>query len=506
MPQVPRSTQPGIAPAGTPGVRAPTDVNPDAVGTNTRIDTRGVQRAAADIYDRAIEHGNQIALLDADSHLSALETKVLYDPATGALSMRGKNAAQAPEQVNEQWTKGVGDIEGSLTNDVQRMAFRRAVTQREATLHEAVQRHVASETQKYDDETTQSYVDNERVAALANYQNPTRIQLSVDRQKAAISLYATRAGLPAERKEQLITDAVSKTQAGVIGRMLAKGDDLAASAYYKTVKDQIAGDDAGQVEKALDEGSVRGESQRQSDKIMATPGITRTAALAEAKKVTDPKVRDALETRINQSFNELDTSRREQNENDMLTATNIVDKTGSVYRIPPSMWNTFSLAERASLKEYAKQKAKGDPVETNWTTYYDLLSRASSQETASSFLTENLLKYRSQLGDTEFKQVTELQVAMRRGDDKADSKLAGIRQSQQIMAASLKQAGINPNPKPGTDDADRVSQFNRAVDEAGTSLRGAAQAEAQLRRAAGHRRQPADSRHDRRHRHARVLP
>src|SRR5205085_9493776 len=117
--------------------------------------------------------------------------------------------------------------------------------------------------------------------------------------------------------------------------------------------------------------------------------------------------------------------------------------------------------------EYAKQKAKGDPIETNWTTYYDLLSLASTDETKDKFLSTNLLRYRGQLGDTEFKQVVELQSGLRRGDDKAEAKLAGIRTTQQVLASSLKAVGIDPNAKAGTPDAELVNSFGRAVDQEG---------------------------------------
>ncbi|MDB4871975.1 MAG: hypothetical protein JWL97_2979 [Gemmatimonadales bacterium] len=460
MPTVPRSTLPGVAPEATPGVRLPTQVNPDAVGTSSGIDTRGAQRAAQDIYERATEHANQVALLDADSNLSALETKVLYDPHTGALNMRGKNAAGAPEAVQEQWTKGVSDIEGSLSSDVQRMAFRRAVDQRAATLNETVARHVDTETKVYDDQTTQSYVNNERTAALANYQDPKRIQLAVDRQRAAIGLYATRNGLSDERKQELLTDVGSKTQVGVIGRMLANKLDLDARSYYETVKDQISGEDAPQLEKALHEGSVRGESQRQADAITAKAGVTLSDARAEWLKIKDPEVRDATEDRVRKFFSEEAENQRLVREQSMTLAGNILDRTHDVHNIAPTLWNSFSVGEKSSLMEYQEKLAKGIPVQTNWTAYYDLMSRASTPATRNGFIQESLMGYRAQLGDAEFKQLVDLQKDLRQKDATAEGKLGGIRTRMQVVDDGIRTAGLHR-----VLDDNAIALFRRRVDE-----------------------------------------
>jgi hypothetical protein len=455
VPRRPDSYVP-TAPEGHPNVPA------GAFEPPRPIDLSGVDRVANEIAQRERDKHDQLAVLDADNQLSQLQT----DLTTKATSMKGKDALAAGPQVDQDWQKGADQIRNTLTNDRQKLAFENRVGSRYSSLNETVARHTQNELDNYDNQTTAAALDNRMNDALTNYQDPTKVDGAIAETKAILADKARRDGWSPDRLQAATTDRVSKVHTAVINTMLANGNDLTASAYYAKVKDQIAGDDAAALAKALEEGSVRGESQRQADQITAK-FADRKSAIDEAKKLKDPKVRDATVERVNQFFSEQNQAQQETREKNMLTATNIVDQTASIDRIPPAMWTTFTLGERASLKEYAKQKVKGDPIATNWTVYNDLLQLASTDETKDQFLSKNLMQYRSQLSDTEFKQVVELQAGLRRGDDRAESKLAGIRTTQQVVASSLKAAGIDPNAKAGTDDAERVNAFGRAVDQEG---------------------------------------
>lgn len=461
MIQVPRRG-PGVIPtAPLPNFRH----TADEFAPPNPIDLAPVTRELAGVFERERQKANQVAILDADNQLSETQIELQSE----AFKRQGKDALEALPKTAEQWKERASAIESSLSNDDQKLAFRRLATGRWESLHETVARHTDSEMQKYDASTTDAAIQNRLNEALANYTDPAAVGSAVAETRAIITDFGRRHGVGSDVLKQQTAAAVSRVHAGVIDRMLANGNDLAASNYYKAAKPEVTGADAVQLEKALEEGSLRGESQRQADAIVAA-APSRSAALEEVRKITDPKVRDATENRVNQFFSEKSQADRETGEANMLNATNIVDKTGSVYQIPPALWTTFTVGERAQLKEYAKQRAKGEPVATDWATYYDLESLASSDATRDRFLRTNLLGYRARLGDTEFKQLVDLQASLRRGDEKAAATLGGIRTTQQVVSDGLAAVGIDPTPKPGSDDAERGALFRRQVDQAAAQL------------------------------------
>lgn len=331
--------------------------------------------AIQNLQQIVVEHkkkADQVAVMEAENGLAALESRLLYDAKDGALTRRGKDAFELPEKVTEAWQAGTSELEAKLTSNEQRLAFANAKAQRSISLNEAVQRHVSKELQAHDDETTQAFLDNERQAALLNYDDADRVNLGVDRQLAAISDYAKRTGMSDEKREQLKLNASSKTYAGVIDRMLTNDQDLKASEYYKKVKDQISGEDQEKVEKALEEGSLRGESQRQADSIWTKNQKDPSAALDAARQIKDPKVRDATEQRIRQRIQDDRAAENERQEQLYLQATNIIDKNPNVkpsLSVPPGMWTQLSLPMRNALENRSENTDNDDQ---KWLTFLEL--------------------------------------------------------------------------------------------------------------------------------------
>lgn len=372
MPVVPRASLPTQTAPLSQG-RLSASTLDAAFAPPQSIDLSGVTKVAATIHDDNLQKGNQIAVMDADAQLSRFETDLLYDPKTGLLNKRGKDAFGIPEQADDAWQKRVSEIQKNLGNPDQQLAFEKMASQRGVDLHAAVQRHVAGEMKSYDDETTKSYVAGEQDAALVNYQDPKRVQLSIDRQKDALRLFAQRNGMPQEWLDAQLQDVSSKTHTRILDRMLANGNDQQATEYYAKVKDQIFGADTVSVEKALDEGSTRGESQKQADKIVA--GTTsRADALKQADLIKDPKVRDLTRARVNQHFDEVRAIQRETQDQLYLTATNILDaRPGQPARsiIPPSIWSKLELNQREAL-ERRSEGGNGPNDNHRWLAFLDM--------------------------------------------------------------------------------------------------------------------------------------
>lgn len=459
MPRVPVLTQ-RVDTAPLPGTKLSPGAPAAAFQPAAPVDLSGAERFFQE--ERAKE--DQVAVLDADNQLSQLGT----DLQTQAFARKGKDALGATKEITQTWKAQSSAIEGTLATDRQKLAFRQRAQARYASLYDAVERHTASEAAAYDQQTTNAALVNRLNDAIANYQDPEKVAGAIAEQRAILTDYGRRTGIAPEALTQQLAAVTSRTHAAVIDRMLSNGQDLAAQKYHDQVKDALVGQDAVGVEKALEEGSSRGESQRQADAITAKGGGL-TEWLAAAKTIQDPKVRDLVETRLRQTSAEQREAERDRRESLMQSATNIVERTHDITAVPPSTWTSLQLSDREALRHYAEQLQTGGKVHTDWTTYYQLKSLASVEDPAvrTRFLQTNLLSYRGSLADSEFKELVDLQAALRKGDSKADEQLRGIRTNAQVVNDALLAVGVDPSPDPKKNkgDVEKATQFRRAVDE-----------------------------------------
>ncbi len=397
------------------------------------------------------QKADQLAVLDADKQLSALETNLQYNPQTGAMNRKGKDAFGLPDQIKSDWGKGIEEIQKNLHNDTQRMAFERSETSRWASLDSNIQRHVSGEIQKYDSEVTESYLANERDAASVNYMEPDRIALSLERQRTAIADHAQRNGLPSEWVKLKISDSDSKTALSVLNRMLANGQDQLAKKSYDAYKHMLTGKDATDAEKSLKEGTLRGESQRSTDQLMQSYESW-GERLNKANDIKDPEIRDEVNRRLKTNMATEKLVEQQTEEQMTQAATNIIEASKNFDDVPPSMISKMSASTRKSLRGYADDLKEGKKAVTDWNEYYGLKTMAATPELHEKFLRENLMAYRSNLADGELKELITLQTTLRQGKD--DPELDGYRTNAMIV-----------NDTSGKKEMEKVNQFRKLVDD-----------------------------------------
>jgi hypothetical protein len=448
-----------VGTAALPGVRrtaAETELSRGAGLERARAETAqtlgavggAVARQAGGIFARLqaeeVQRADETALLEAENRLATWENQRLYDPQTGALAVKGKAAMPLPEEVGAEFEQVSGDIAASLSTDRQRRAFARQRANRAVALDSTLRRHVFGEIQTYEAGELKAFVENATSSAINNATDPRRVGEELGKMTAAIQKHGPRAGLGPEAIEAAVGAAQSQVHVGVINRLLATNQDRAAKAYFgeDEVRAQISGDAIARVEKALEEGSLRGEAQRQVDRILLEGG-TITEQRAKANTLDDPRLKDEVKQRLEHENAIQERAERELLEQQMRDGYDLIDRTGSVDAIGPAVWANYSGGTRSAMRSYAMSLAKGQPVETDYQTYYALLEQAADDP--STFTGQNLLNYKHKLGDTEFKQVVGLQLSLRTGDREAASRVTDdYRTEAQVIDNSLIQAGIDP--------------------------------------------------------------
>lgn len=444
-----------------------------------------VAKFGAQIHRDEIERQDQVAFMEADRKLGEWENKALYDPQNGALNKKGKDAFGVPDAVAEDYRKNVDAISQGLGNDRQKAAFTKAANARGADLQRTLSRHVFTEARQYEAVETENYIKNASDTAALNYDNPDRVDLEINKGRAAIVDFAKRNGLGAEYEKQKTSQFVSNTHIAIIGRYLSNGQDLSAQKYFEEAKSKglIAGDDLEKVEGKLKHALTEGQGLRGAAEIWDKSGpksdldpVQTDVMMRQAEKTyaDNPTVLKAVKQGIIERAQIHNASQRERMEGAASNVWGAIEKGASFagirtmadYRtLPGKQQNeikTWMIDRADTLKRRADQD--GDD-----TLYYNLITEASSNATSDKFATTNLLEYRTKLSKQQFQTLVGVQAAIRKGDDKEQNKLlASERVQKNIVDEALLSMKLDPTPneKTSTGKIEQINGFRRSVREA----------------------------------------
>lgn len=460
MPTVPVQRQVDVG--GLPSTRVSMDAPIEAFGGGqAAANVTRAGNALIDIVSQEKEKADTAWSTEYYAKLAQKKQELFWDTTNGVITKRGKDSFSAPDTYGKQFDDYADSLETDISASQKAMA--RKIREKEKTeFNGQILRHVSGESLKYQDESSKAAMMVARNDAVLGYGDDAITQDKIKLQEAAY--LQTASGKPPALVELEMRDIKSKTHRAIIERMLDNNDDINAQKHFEKYKADFTGSDIDDVEKSLKDGVLLGSSQRKSDEIFSSTNNL-GAALDEARKIEDPKLREETTRRVKDRYAMKKLAQDQENESNHQLAGNILDKTGDTDKIPRNIWNKFTVAEKSSLASYAKNKREGKDVVTDWESYYDLKTMASTPETKNKFLQTNIMTMRDKLGNTEFKELINLQASLRKGDPKAEKLLDGYRTDSDIIHTSLKEAGINPSAKPGSAQAVQVSQFKRSLDQ-----------------------------------------
>lgn len=478
MPQVPVYGQPKVDLEPLPGARKTAAETPESegAGVGEAIGTLGNTAAAistaevARMTREAQQQADDVVALNANNQIATWENKTLYDPNTGALAQKGQAALGLPEQVSGSFATLTDGIEAGM-NDRQKAAFQKVKSARQIDVNATIQRHVFGEMQTYEGQELNDSIENHRQLAIANASDPRRVGVELQGALSDLQQSGARLGLGPQAMEDQAMKITTATHVGVIDRLLENGQSKQAQIYYDETKDGISGDQQGAIEKALHVGTVRTDAQQLSDAITKKGGSLSDQIQAVKDAGATGDTRDEAIRYIKENNDVQEKQQRDDTEALVSKAYTSVFQTGRLNSISPSDQVKLG-AHIEPLQRYAEFLAKGEPVATDWPTYYARMNEASTSP--DTFQKRNLLDDRAKLDDADFKQLVELKSSIQNGDRKrADEGLAPFRTHQEIVNNSLTNYGLDPEAKPNTAQGKANAELYRLVDQ------GVANAEAQ---------------------------
>lgn len=460
MPSVPRASAPRVQQSIGPTVAQQSSVDAESLGFGDSY--RQMTSTMIGVVAKAKNDADQIAAMEAKTQLGAYQNDLLYNPETGAFAKKGKNAFSTPTEVNEQYAKRYSEIEAGLTSDRQKQMLRQYYGDSLNDINRQVNRHVSVEMEKYDNATTTANVETERSMALTNPYDTLGIAKSIEKQKLAIDQYAERNGIPPEQRTQMLTEVQSKTNLGVLTRMVDENNDIAAKQYLELARGGMAGDDLIRAEKLVKNSVIEGEGQRLADDFTKRR-MSYTQANEELMKIEDPDLRKAATQSYRQNKANEEAARRDQEERLDRSIADQIDAGKKWADIPQSQKSALSSSQRSRLESYAADRSKGKQPSTDWGVWTELQQMASDPSTRDKFNNLNPVNYRPYLSDSQYMDFVQKQVGTRSGSDKVYKDLDGVRSDNQIIDQTAAGVGIVYD-KNSKGKAEAYNLYRQAVD------------------------------------------
>lgn len=273
-PVIPRhqGLQPGAA---LPNVRVGTDPGPLEVfgggqAAAPAIDQRRLAQVADALWQKQSEKIDTALVLESENKAWELEKELFHNPENGAFTRRGKDAMPALDEAMTQYRAGIDKITNGLTSERQRGIFKERSQSRRIALEGQVEGYVAGEIRSYTDTQYQAALDKITEQSALVFDNPDQLAtLQADKRKI-IETYGQQFSIDGDELEKQIRAESSKSHSVVLSRMLAKGFDVTAKAYFTAHEKEMTAGDRAEVERTIFRATTDGKAMRGAKAVWDT--------------------------------------------------------------------------------------------------------------------------------------------------------------------------------------------------------------------------------------------
>ena len=179
---VERYNSPQVSPSVAPSARVDVNAPIDAFGGNAG-EVYGQIRGLVTDQQRILDEQAREAKAKADEAsvfeaVAAAQNKandLMFNQQTGLIMKRGKDALGAPEQVMGDYKTATSDIMNGLSNEEQKLAFRKHALSIGVSLNRDAQVHVDGVLQRQFDESNKAVIDAQLNNIAQHYGDPESV-------------------------------------------------------------------------------------------------------------------------------------------------------------------------------------------------------------------------------------------------------------------------------------------------------------------------------------------
>lgn len=319
MPQVPRRRLTTVQERGITDVRSNVQVSGDTFGGGQSLAAgqrgqqdlqQGLNRLAAaeqQAYLQEKDRANKLRILEEKRAFDDWEKVSIYDPKSGVINLKGKDAYGVPDNLNKNFDSFVQEREKSLSNDEQKFLFRQMVEARRSNINNWAMTHVTREIDKAEKAEFKANIESSKERARLDPMNiPVELQAIKDR----IEDLADADGMDSESKKQLMQQHTTDFHKRILQTIMdsdAVGSKKNAERYFNEVKGEIDPDEQKKIVDYIKKGKIDEEAQTYVDSAISK-GMTQTDFVRSLSKIKDPELRKATRNAGLQMYSDIEAA------------------------------------------------------------------------------------------------------------------------------------------------------------------------------------------------------
>lgn len=280
-------------------VRARQEVDPQAMPAVRLAAAPTAQSLGAGIGQAVSGAGAEIARIGAEEKqkadnawttqaigaLDQAELSLVDDPKTGALRLKGHDAAGAYEPTLAEFDKRVADLRAKAASPEQQQALERLATNKRSSIASRLSRYAAGQIDAATDADTKATIATSIDLAGKNFDDPARVDSELEKQSAVIQAHAAAKGWGAPAIQQALADARSATRRQVIDGLIAAGRGTEAEAYLTKHKADLSSDTFEALRAKVKPAADAVLAQGAADEVWSTMGPKNDIAPVELDKM-----------------------------------------------------------------------------------------------------------------------------------------------------------------------------------------------------------------------------
>lgn len=461
MPTVPLYGGQKVNQSAVPSVRNNVSPSIESFGggqavQNVQSSTDALLNTTQRLFEKEREYANKQFVYEVRQKLNDYELNKIRGK-DGLASRLGKNAFGVEDELAKDLSVFKENTLKEARNEEQKLLASELIDSRGVQFKRWAIGHRNTEIEKYEQANFQASLESskERGSQLLEKSPQEKafiVQLISDR--------ADRLGIDGEAKQQMITEHVSDLHARGVNGLLKTGKYLEAKQYFESIKEDLDPDVSAKLKGALQEGTLRAESQAMEDEIFKK-STTLTQALETARSIEDPNVRDETVRRVKVRYQEERAAKEEQQTQMFNNALATLRETKNINSVPPNEFISMSKKRQKALKTLEGLYRQGVEPKTNPYTMYDLQQMASNPQTQGEFKKTNLTDYLYELSPSDFNKLSTIQSSLRKGT--ASKELGLIQTQSQMIRRTLESAKIEKG-------SDREKLFYDRVEKITTQM------------------------------------
>lgn len=432
-----------------------------AVGRGLQSVAQGVGQVAE--AQRAVTEMEDVTRAkEADNALAEWARNAMYGD-NGYMTLEGKAAVDARSAFETSFEQKRKEFAQGLTHGAQ-LKYADASEARMQAAKQDVIVHSAQQRKVWIKEASAARVDTFGEDALAGFSDPARVSKNIALGQAELRQQAALEGWDADTLANKEAEFISGVHKSIALRM-AVDDPLAAKKYADDHATELTGPHQLELEVALSADVKKEQAKQAAAAILEEMQKGNGDVIALLDKIEDPEVREMARITVSATLSMQEAADKKSKEAATEQAYKLMeqDRTLSPYDLPAEITQVIGMEGMKQLMEFWDKRAKGQDV-TDDQTLYNLRTLYASDPVA--FSKEDLFKYRNDLSDADWKEVTgwrqtAIQDQRKAVEDGASLTGAFSQANDALAGVGLTTAYGNEDQKKAA--AGRIAQFNNVL-------------------------------------------